>query len=262
MQPEKAFSNAMLGHHGLGAVGEFVRERFRDGCPEIIARLIHDAPGQIQRTITGLPFKLPDWLVTFCLSGPRLSIFDSRLVMFHALNFISRRGTKTVQQTMLRTCQSVSHFQDKAISSFNLNLATFHKVTKKFIDAVFVGKLLAINYEVSVFDLKRHGKIAPDYRDVFDIVRQFRCECFVPPGNDFDSIVLEQQNFSHRKHPANESGDEYPGQDAENASHANQKHPFKPRHSLSGKRRIQANAGTRHINRKQHADQDSGDYGH
>ena len=46
-----------MGKHHLGAVGEFVRERFRDGRPKIIARLVEDAPGQIQRTITGFLFK-------------------------------------------------------------------------------------------------------------------------------------------------------------------------------------------------------------
>ena len=45
----------MPGKHHLGAVGKFVRERYPDGCPKIIARLVEDAPGQIQRTITGLP---------------------------------------------------------------------------------------------------------------------------------------------------------------------------------------------------------------
>jgi hypothetical protein len=52
----------MAGKHGLGAMGEFVRERFRDRCPKIIARLnrvealrrriVEDAPGQIQRPAT------------------------------------------------------------------------------------------------------------------------------------------------------------------------------------------------------------------
>jgi hypothetical protein len=64
----------MIGKHDLGAAGELVRERFRDGCPKIIAPLIHDAPSQIQRlatwrsftwTITGGPFKFPDWFVNF-----------------------------------------------------------------------------------------------------------------------------------------------------------------------------------------------------
>jgi hypothetical protein len=32
-------------------VGEFVRVSFRDGGAKIIARLVQDAPGQIQRTI-------------------------------------------------------------------------------------------------------------------------------------------------------------------------------------------------------------------
>jgi hypothetical protein len=64
----------MMSKHGLGAAGEFVRERFRDGCPKIIARLVEDAPGQIQRsatwrsftwTITGGPFKIRDRAHTF-----------------------------------------------------------------------------------------------------------------------------------------------------------------------------------------------------
>src|ERR1035437_8374037 len=71
----------MPGKHGLGAAGEFVRERFRDGGPKIIARLSHDAPSQIQRTITGGPFKFPHWLVNF---------------LFHASNSISAGGTKAV----------------------------------------------------------------------------------------------------------------------------------------------------------------------
>ena len=64
----------MMGKHGLGAVGEFVRERFRDRCPKIIARLIEDAPSQIQRTITGLLLKLTDFSLqtsTFCLLAGR-----------------------------------------------------------------------------------------------------------------------------------------------------------------------------------------------
>ena len=35
-----ALPEGLMGKHGLGAAGEFVRERFRDGCPKIIARLI------------------------------------------------------------------------------------------------------------------------------------------------------------------------------------------------------------------------------
>ena len=102
-----------MGKHSLRAAGEFVRERFRDGCPKIIARLIEDAPGQIQRpatwrpvhrsfsevgsfawTITGLPLKFPDRLITRCLSGPRLSTFDSRLMMFHTLNLFRDMGQR------------------------------------------------------------------------------------------------------------------------------------------------------------------------
>jgi hypothetical protein len=37
-----------MSKHGLGAVGEFVRERFRDGGAKIIARLIFH-PGRISR---------------------------------------------------------------------------------------------------------------------------------------------------------------------------------------------------------------------
>ena len=79
---ELPLHKGMMGKHGLGAMGEFVRERFRDGCPKIIVRLVEDAPGQIQRsatwrsftwTITGAPFKFSDRLVTFCLSGARPS---------------------------------------------------------------------------------------------------------------------------------------------------------------------------------------------
>ena len=44
---EFALPEGMPGKHGLGAVGEFVRERFRDGGAKIIARLAEDAPGQI-----------------------------------------------------------------------------------------------------------------------------------------------------------------------------------------------------------------------
>ena len=43
---EFAPPKGMPGKHGLGAVGEFVRERFRDRCPKIIARLVEDAPGR------------------------------------------------------------------------------------------------------------------------------------------------------------------------------------------------------------------------
>jgi len=37
---------AMPGKHGLGAVGEFVRERFRDGGAKIIARLMVKSPAR------------------------------------------------------------------------------------------------------------------------------------------------------------------------------------------------------------------------
>jgi hypothetical protein len=48
------------------------------GCPKIIARLVEDAPSQIQRTITGLPFKIRN----------RREYFT-----FHAGNFISTGAT-------------------------------------------------------------------------------------------------------------------------------------------------------------------------
>jgi len=48
----------------------------------------------LRGTITGLPLKFPDRLITRCLSGPRLSTFDSRLMMFHTLNLFPRHGTK------------------------------------------------------------------------------------------------------------------------------------------------------------------------
>ena len=48
---ELALPEGMPGKHSLGAVGEFVRVSFRDGGAKIIARLVQDAPGQIQRTI-------------------------------------------------------------------------------------------------------------------------------------------------------------------------------------------------------------------
>ena len=54
-----------------------------------IARFVSNKPGQIQRTITGLPFKFPDRLVNFT---------------FHALNSISLGATKAVQRLS-------SHFQ-------------------------------------------------------------------------------------------------------------------------------------------------------
>ena len=88
----------MFGKHGLGAAGEFVRERFRDRCPKIIARLIEDAPGQIQRTITGGPFKFSDWRVNF---------------LFHASNSISRRGTKAVQARCFRGAMAASERRKK-----------------------------------------------------------------------------------------------------------------------------------------------------
>jgi hypothetical protein len=44
---ELALPEGMPGKHGLGAAGEFVRERFPDGGAKIIARLVEDAPGQI-----------------------------------------------------------------------------------------------------------------------------------------------------------------------------------------------------------------------
>jgi hypothetical protein len=67
-----ALPEGMFGKHRLGAVGEFVSKRFRDGRAKIVARLIHDAPRQIQRAITGLPFKFPDWLVNFSFHVPIL----------------------------------------------------------------------------------------------------------------------------------------------------------------------------------------------
>ncbi len=36
----------MPGKYGLGAVGELVRERFRDGCAKIIARLTVKSPAR------------------------------------------------------------------------------------------------------------------------------------------------------------------------------------------------------------------------
>ncbi len=72
----------IMGKRNFGPLGESVRVCFRDASAKIVARLIHDLPGQIQRTITGLPFKFPDWLVN---------------LFFHAGNFISSGATKAVQ---------------------------------------------------------------------------------------------------------------------------------------------------------------------
>jgi hypothetical protein len=97
-------------------------------------------PSQIQRTITGLLLKpanrnilfsvqgihafffstlnsqlstsvIRDRRVTFCLSCSRRSTFDSRLVMFHAHNFISSGATKAVQASFSKGRDSCADWQ-------------------------------------------------------------------------------------------------------------------------------------------------------
>ncbi len=76
-----------MGKHRLGVARQFSGVAFGNFRAEIIARLVHDTPGQIQRTITGGSFKFPDWLVNFS---------------FHAGDFSSLGATKAVQAYFLR----------------------------------------------------------------------------------------------------------------------------------------------------------------
>ena len=95
----------MFGKHGLGAMGEFVRERFRDRCPKIIARFVKDAPGQIQRTITCLLLELADFSIqplAFSLRNGPFKFRHRRVnVSLHAFTFLGvilRRSFSLLEQ--------------------------------------------------------------------------------------------------------------------------------------------------------------------
>ncbi len=117
-----------MGKDHIGAVGEFVRERFRDGCPKIIARLIQNVPGQIQRTITGLLLKPANRNMLFSVQGIHAFFFltlnsqlstsairDRRVnFSFHALNIISS-GAQRLSKPVLRYKRLMSSpLQDKS----------------------------------------------------------------------------------------------------------------------------------------------------
>jgi hypothetical protein len=125
---EPALPGGLMGKDHIGAVGEFVRERFRDGCPKIIARLIQNVPGQIQRTITGLLLKPANRNMLFSVQGIHAFFFltlnsqlstsairDRRVnFSFHALNIISS-GAQRLSKPVLRYKRLMSSpLQDKS----------------------------------------------------------------------------------------------------------------------------------------------------
>jgi hypothetical protein len=93
-----ALPKGIMGKHGFGAAGEFGGECFRDGCPKIIARLVEDAPRQIQRAITGLPFKIRDRRVSLCLCRSRRSTLGFRLLLILQFHLeLERSGLASIQ---------------------------------------------------------------------------------------------------------------------------------------------------------------------
>jgi len=72
-----------------------------------------------------------------------------------SLNSLPGQSGATTGQ--LSTADDVPNRETKVASSFGLSLITLQKTPQILVDAVFIGKLLAANNEVSVFNFKRNS---------------------------------------------------------------------------------------------------------